>query len=78
MKTKSDAIREIIEEKVVKNLSKRIPADTDLDTDKKNIIVSKVLNSYLKYQNKKIVKYYKEKVEIYDNIDYNEKVVLFD
>jgi hypothetical protein len=70
--------RDIVEKKVKKNLNKRIPKNSELDEEKVDIVVSKVLNSYIKYQNRKINNYHKEHIEIYDNINYNEKVVLFD
>jgi len=70
--------REIVENKVVKNLKKKIPENTELDNTKTNKIINSVLNSYIKYQNKKINIYHKEHIEIHDNIDYCEKFVLFD
>lgn len=70
--------QELIEKKVTRRLSRKIPENLEIDEEKKNIIVSKVLNSYIKYQNKKVNAYHKEHVEIYDMVDYTEKVVLFD
>lgn len=70
--------QELIEKKVNRRLSRKIPQNFEIDEEKKNIIVSKVLNSYIKYQNKKVNAYHKEHVEIYDMVDYNEKIVLFD
>lgn len=69
---------ELVEKKVIRNLSKKLPKDAELDEDKKNVIVCKVLNSYIKYQNRKINAYHKEHIEIHDMVDYAEKVVLFD
>lgn len=69
---------ELIEKKVNRRLMRKIPENCEIDEDKKNIIVSKVLNSYIKYQNRKVNAYHKEHVEIHDMVDYNEKVVLFD
>lgn len=69
---------ELIEKKVTRSLSRKIPKDAEIDEDKKNMIVSKVLNSYIKYQNKKVNTYHKEHIEIHDMVDYTEKVVLFD
>jgi hypothetical protein len=70
--------REYVENKVKKNLNKKIPKNTELDDEKVDVVVSKVLNSYIKYQNRKINNYHKHQIEIFDNVNYHEKVVLFD
>lgn len=69
--------RELIEKKVKKNLRRKIPKNTELDEEKTEVVVSKVLNSYIKYQNKKINNFHKE-IEIHDMVNYAEKIVLFD
>jgi len=69
--------RELVEKKVKRNLTRKVKKGAELDEEKADEVVSKVLNSYIKYQNKKINNFHKE-IEIHDMVNYAEKVVLFD
>lgn len=73
----SEKLRELVNKKLIKSVSKKIDIDS-IDKEEIDDTTNKILNSYIKYQNKKINKYHKNEIEIIDNIDYHEKVVLFD
>lgn len=73
----SEKLREIVNKKLIKSVSKKIEPDF-IDKEEIDNTTNKILNSYIKYQNKRINRYHKNEVEIIDNIDYHEKVVLFD
>lgn len=73
----SNELRELVNKKIVKSVSRKINPES-IDKELIDNTTNKVLNSYIKYLNKKVNRYHKNEVEIVDNIDYREKVVLFD
>lgn len=73
----SEKLRELVNKKLIKSVSKKMDIDS-IDKEEIESTTNKILNSYIKYQNKKLNKYHKNEIEIIDNIDYHEKVVLFD
>ncbi len=73
----SNELRETINKKIVKSVSRKVNPES-IDKEQIDNATNKVLNSYIKYLNKKVNQYHKNDVEIVDNVDYNEKIVLFD
>lgn len=73
----SNELRELVNKKIIKSVSRKINPES-IDKELIDNTTNKVLNSYIKYLNKKVNRYHKNEVEIVDNIDYREKVVLFD